>query len=155
MEITFAIRGLDGQMLEETEARASLDAGAMPSDEPYLFGCLRWRHAEQPDLEMHDDLNMLFPDCLSALDALRRNKQAQLNMASYYCHFTLIAEGDSVFVLQDDGDVHGEEVAHYPKGDLIEALAACCRRFAAYAEMLAARDPKWTGLRDDMVIPSG
>ena len=150
MQITFAIRGQDGAAMDETQARAALDAGQLPSDEPYLYGWLRFWHADQPDLNFRDDLSMLFPDCLGAVAALRTKGRAELCMASYYRHYTLIAEGNNVHIKQEDADVHGEEVAQYPKDELIEALTACCQRFASYAQALAAHDPRWNRLRDIM-----
>ena len=154
MQITFAIRGMDGAALDEAQARAALDAGTLPTNEPYLFGWLRFLHPEQRNLDLNDDLNLLFPDCLGAVSALRTRGRAELSLASHYCHFTLIAEGDIVHVFKEDSDVHGAEVARYPKEELIEALTACCRRFAAYAQALAALDPRWTALRDMMAESS-
>ncbi len=149
MEITFAIRGQDGAALDEAQARAALDAGQLPSDEPYLSGWVRCRHADQSDLDFEDDLSMLFPDCLGLAAALRTNGRGELCMASYFRHYTLIAEDNTVHVYQKDADVNGE-VAHYPKNEMIEALAACCGRFAAYAEALTSLDPRWTRLCDIM-----
>jgi hypothetical protein len=155
MQITFAIRGLDGTTLDEAQAHASLDAGILPTEEMYLYGWLRWRRPDQPDLDFNDDLSMLFPACLSSVAALRRDGRAELAMASYYCHLTLIAEEDAVRVLREDDAINGAEVAGYPKDEFLQALSGCCRRFADYAKALAVIDPRWTGLRDMMSRSSG
>jgi hypothetical protein len=154
MEIIFEIKGRDGKPLTEAQALAELEAGTPPSDEAYLFGWMRWRDAGQLDLSFNDDLSMLFPDCLGAVANLRAQGRAEMSMASYYCHLTLITLGDHVLVLQEDSEIEGKEVARYPKDTFIDALAACCRRFAVYVQALAELDPRWAGLHDDMAESS-
>lgn len=150
MEIVFEIKGRDGNPLSEVQALAELEAGTTPSEESYLYGWVRFRDAGQPELSYNDDLSMLFPDCVGAVVNLRAKGRAELGMASYYCHLTLVIVGDSVLVLQEDSEVQGKEVARYPKEAFIEALGGCCGRFAAYVRALAELDPQWGGLREAM-----
>lgn len=150
MQIHFAIQARDGTALNEEQALSALAAGTTPTAETYLFGWLRWRHEGQPDLDFNDDLAMLLPNLPGVVAAVRAQGQAQLNMVSYFCHLTLMAEDGTVQVLQEDSEMSGQEVARYPKEALLEALVACAHRFATYLQALAELDPRWTGVRDAM-----
>jgi len=145
MDVTFLIQSSEGD-LSEADALASLTTSPTRSEEPYLFGWLILKWDDFAELRLNDDLAMLLPRCRALLEALRTQGSAKLIMASYYCHYSFVVDGEMVSVLQDDRENRGVEVARFPKSELIEALATCCQRFTLYSQQLAELDPGRAGI---------